>query len=191
MPPSRGGGTLFSQAEVQPSRGRLVVDCKEAPESAADLRDPSCLAAVLAHLEREFGIESVVLSHFVERQYGADAMDALRRIVAMANLLNQLGSRPPAPNFPGLSRKKVNAKCAACPFHPKTLFDGLRSRLERGYAEFHEAFTGATEQLHRYKEPGCGTCVSATTNDLIYLFRSATNFGEAAIRASPPEEVSR
>ena len=167
------------------------MDCKEGAESATDLRDPSCLAAVLVHMEREFGIESVVLSHYVERQYGAKAMAALRGIVAMANLLNQLGSRPPSPNFPSLSRKQVKAKCSACPFHPKTLFDGLRSRLERGFAEFHVAFTGATEQLHRYREPGCATCVSATTNDLIYLYRSATTFGEAAIRAAPPEEVSR
>jgi hypothetical protein len=182
---------LFSQAEGQPSRGRLVVDCKEAPESEADLRDPSCLAAVLGHMEREFGIESVVLSHYVERQYGADAMDALRRIVAIANLLTQLGSRPPAPNFPGLSRKQITAKCEACRFNPKTLFDGLRSRLERGFTEFHASFAGTTEQLQRYREPGCAACVSATTNDLVYLFRSTTAFGDAALKASPPEEVSR
>jgi len=182
---------LFSKAEVQPSRERLVVDCKEGPESAADLRDPSCLAAVLGHLEGEFGIENVILSHYVERQYGPSAMEALRRIVEMAGLLSQLGTRPPAPNFPGLSRKQVAAKCAACPFNPRTLFDRLRSSLKRGFEEFHTAFSEATGELHRYREPGCKACVSATTNDLIYLFRSATDFGEATIRASPPTEVSR
>ena len=64
---------MFSQVEVQPSRGRLIVDCKDAPDAAADLRDPGCLAAVLGHLEREFGIDSVILSHYVERQYGPAA----------------------------------------------------------------------------------------------------------------------
>lgn len=181
---------MFSKAEVPPSRGRLVVDCKEAPDSAADLRDPTCIAAVLGHLEREFGIESVVLSHYVERQYGPIAMDTLRRILAMANLLSQLGARPPAPNFPGLSRKQIASKCGACPFHPRTLFDGLRSKLMRGFAEFHTGFTDSTEKLNRYREPGCRSCVSATTNDLIYLFRSTAAFGDAVVRGSPPEEAS-
>ena len=191
MPPTRGGGSLFSKAEVQPSRGRLIVDCKEAPESAATLRDPACLSAVLGHLEREFGIESVVLSHYVERQYGAKAMDALRHILTLANLLGQLGERPPSPNFPGVSRKQVRAKCGACPFNPRTLFEGLRSRLGRGFVDFHAGFSESTEKLHRYREPGCRACVSATTNDLIYVFHSAAAFGKSAIKSSSPEEVAR
>jgi hypothetical protein len=165
------------------------VDCKEAPDSAADLRDPGCLAAVLGHLEREFGIESVVLSHYVERQYGPTAMVLLREILAITNLLSQLSTRPPTPNFPGLSRKQVASKCASCPFNPGTLFDGLRSKALRGFKEFHAAFSESTENLYRYREPGCKTCVSATTNDLVYLFRSVAVFGGAAIKASPPEEA--
>src|SRR6266545_8362951 len=83
------GNAMFSQAEVQPSRARLVVECKEAPDSAADLRHAECRAAVLGHLEREFGIENVVLSHYVEKQYGPRAMDVLRRTLVLANLLVQ------------------------------------------------------------------------------------------------------
>ena len=77
---------MFSKAEVQPSRARLIIDCKEAPESEADLRHPKCRSAVLGHLEHEFGVESVILSHYVERQYGPRAMEALRRILALAGL---------------------------------------------------------------------------------------------------------
>lgn len=182
---------MFSQAEVQPSRGRLIVECKEAPDSAADLRDPACRAAVLGHLEGEFGVESVVLSHYVERQYGPAAMELLRRILGLGNLLNQLGSRPPAPNFPALSRRQVASKCAACPFNPRTLFDGLRARLLRGFAEFHQAFAEATDALYAYREPGCRGCTSATGSDLIYVFREGSAFAESVMKASPPEEPLR
>jgi len=181
---------VFSQAEVQPSRGRLIVDCKDAPDSASDLRDPTCLAAVLGHLERAFGIESVVLSHYVERQYGRATMTVLRRILAVLRLLDQLGTRPPAPNFPSLSRTEIASKCRACPFHPKTLFEGLRSRALRGFAEFHAALSASTEKLYGYREPGCNACVSATTTDLVYLFRSVSAFGDDALIPDANEEGS-
>ena len=166
------------------------MDCKDAPDAAADLRDPGCLAAVLGHLEREFGIDSVVLSHYVERQYGPAAMNLLREILAITNLLSQLSTRPPQPNFPGVSRRQVAAKCAACPFNPATLFEGLRSRAVRGFDEFHAAFSASIEKLYRYREPGCKDCVSSTTNDLSYLFRSVIAFGEGAVKTSPPQEAS-
>ena len=181
---------MFSQVEVQPSRGRLVVDCKDAPDAAADLRDAGCLAAVLGHLEREFGIDSVVLSHYVERQYGPAAMSLLRELLTVTNLLSQLGTRPPQPNFPGVSRRQVAVKCAACPFNPATLFEGLRSRAARSFDEFHGAFSSTIEKLSHYREPGCKGCVSATTSDLSYLFRAVVAFGEAAVKTAPPQEAS-
>src|SRR2546427_12790021 len=94
---------MFSHAEVEPSRARLVVDCKEAPDSAADLRDPTCRSAILGRLAGEFGIESVVLSHYVEKQYGVRSMDLLRQGLAPPPLMGQLGSRPTSPNFPARS----------------------------------------------------------------------------------------
>ena len=166
------------------------MDCKDAPDSAADLRDPRCLAVVLGHLERAFGIENVVLSHYVERQYGRAAMNVLRRILAVLSLLDQLGTRPPAPNFPSLSRKEVASKCRTCPFHPKTLFDGLRSRAMQGFSELHATLTSSTEKLYAYREPGCTACVNATTSDLIYLFRSVSDFGDDALVPDASEEGS-
>ena len=179
---------MFSQAEVQPSRGRLIVDCKDALNAAADLRDPSCLASVLGHLERAFGVENVVLSHYVERQYGQATMKVLRRILAIVSLLDQLGTRPPSPNFPSLSRKEVASKCRACPFHPKALFEGLRSRVVRDYAEFHATLSASTEKLYGYREPGCTACVNATTNDLIYLFGSVSAFADDMLVPDASEE---
>src|SRR5437867_7733909 len=179
---------MFFRAEVQPSQARLVVDCKDAPESAADLRHPECREAVLGLLEREFGIESVILSHYVERQYGPRAMEALRRILALANLLAQLATRAPAPNFPGMSKKQVAAKCAGCPFHPKALFSGMRGKLLRDFMGFRAAFADLADKLQRYREPGCRTCTAATTTDLVYAFQEAVACGEAVLQAAPPEE---
>jgi len=180
---------VFSQVELQPSRARLVVDCKEAPDEAADLRDPACLAAVLGHLEREFGVESVVLSHYVEKQYGPRAMDILRRILAYARLLNQVGTRRPTPAFSDLSKKQAVAKCTACPFRPRTLFAGLRERLLGQFATFHAAFTEAADRVDRHREPGCEACTATTANDLVYLLREFIAFGEAVVDLSPSEEV--
>ncbi len=180
---------MFSQAELQPSRARLVVDCKDAPEEAADLREPACLAAVLGHLEREFGVESVVLSHYVEKQYGPRAMDVLRRILAYARLLSQVGTRRPAPAFPALSRKQVAARCAACPLRPRTLFAVLRETLLRRFAAFPAGLTGAAERVDRHRDPGCRACTAATANDLVYLYGELLAFGEAAIALAPPEEA--
>ncbi len=179
---------MFSKAEVQPSRARLIIDCKEAPESEADLRHPKCRSAVLGHLEHEFGVESVILSHYVERQYGPRAMEALRRILALAGLLTQLGARPPAPNFPGTTKKQVVARCAACPFRPQTLFGGLREALLADFARFHAAFAEVTGRLHHYRESGCRACTSGTANDLVYIFQEVVGFGEACLQAGPPEE---
>jgi len=189
--PGPWGECVFSQAEVQPSRARLVVDCKEAPDSVADLRHPECLSAVLGHLEREFGIESVVLSHYVEKQYGSRTMDTLRRTLGLASLFSQVGSRPPSPKFPGFSKKQIALKCAACPFHPRTLFRGLREDLLRDFAAFHGAFADIAEKLYRYREPGCRTCTAATTNDMIYVFQEVARFGEAVLRTAPPPEAPR
>ncbi len=207
---------MFSQAEVQPSKGRLIVDCKEAPETSADLRDPACLAAVLRHLEREFGIEAVVLSHYVEKQYGSRAMEALQKLLALARLVGQMASREPSPNFPGTPKKQVAAKCAACAFNPRALFGRLREKVLGDFAAFHAAkcaacafnprapfgrlrekvlgdfaafhaeFLASAEALRRYRDAGCTACTAATANDLIYLFREAVNFGEASIEAAPP-----
>jgi len=185
----RGGGIVFSQVELQPSRARLVVDCKEAPEEAADLRDPACLAAVLGHLEREFGVESVVLSHYVEKQYGPKAMKILRGILGYARLLNQVGTRRPTPAFSGLSKKQTAAKCAPCPLRPRTLFAGLRERLLGHFATFHAAFTEAADRVDRHREPGCEACTATTENDLVYLFREFVAFGEATVALSSPEEA--
>ena len=179
---------MFSRSEVQPSRARLIVECKEAPDSTADLRDPGCRAAVLRHLEHEFGIETIVLSHYVEKQYGARAMDILRRILAIVGLLDRLGSRAPTPKFPGLTRKQVAAKCSACPFNPKTLFGSLRGRFVEDFAKFHAAFSRTTTGLARYREPGCRDCTAATANDLIYLFHRVAAFGASSVKASLPEE---
>ncbi len=180
---------MFSQAELQPSRGRLIVDCKEAPDEAADLRDPACLAAVLGHLEREFGVESVVLSHYVERQYGPKAMDALRRILAYARLLNQMGARRPAPAFPALSKKQVAARCGGCPFRPRTLFAGLRERLLGAFASFPAAFRQTAARIDGYREPGCAACTGTTANDLVYLFRELLEFDRAVADLGPGKEA--
>ncbi len=180
---------MFSQAELQSSRGRLIVDCKEAPEDAADLRDPACLAAVLGHLEREFGVESVVLSHYVEKQYGPRAMDVLRRILAYARLLNQVGTRRPTPAFAGLSRKQVAARCGPCPFRPRALFSGLRERLLGRFGTFPAALTDAADRVALHRDPGCAACTATTVNDLAYLFKELVAFGEAVVALSPPEGV--
>jgi len=181
---------MFSHAEVEPSRARLVVDCKEAPDSAADLRDPTCRSAILGRLEGEFGIESVVLSHYVEKQYGVRSMDLLRQVLALTRLMGQLGSRPPSPNFPGLSRRQVSSKCAACPFHPKSLFEGLRNQLARDFESFRGAFETAARSLQRYREEGCRDCTGTTTSDLLFLYREVAAFA-IATRTSATEEAGQ
>ena len=182
---------MFSKAEVQPSRARLIIDCKEAPESEADLRHPKCRSAVLGHLEHEFGVESVILSHYVERQYGPRAMEALRRILALAGLLTQLGARPPAPNFPGTTKKQV---VAALLFTTGYASTNVSSALSQTRFTWNHTPAGGTTinsgdrlivEIWLHATAGAA---GGTANDLVYIFQEVVGFGEACLQAGPPEE---
>jgi hypothetical protein len=166
----------------------MVVDCKDLPDALADLKHPRCRQGILTNLLREFRVESVVLSHYYERQYGKASLDVLERILALHRLLEQMAARPPSPRFPHLGRKQVRAKCAACPFNPGTLFPRLRAALHTDFRTFHRTFLEGAEALHRYREKGCRTCVQATGADLLYLYRETEAFGEHLLTVRPARE---
>ena len=174
----------FSRYEVVPSKRRLIVDCKEGPDLAADLRSPECRRGVLLDLTQELGIESIVLSHYHEKQYGKASLAILSGLLDLARLLDRFTTRPPAPDFPRLSRRDVAAKCAACPFNPQTMFPRLKEPLLEDFAAFHGAFSDLVERLLAYREPGCRACTKPTREDLIFLFRRTVAFGEAAIQGA-------
>lgn len=158
-----------------------MVDCKDSLDLLADLENPQCRAAVLSHLSGQVGVESIVLSHHREKQYGRAAVAVLYRILELARAIERLSGREPTPNFPGRSRREVSARCAACRFNPRSLFPGLREALLRDFSEFHGRFADTAGRLHAYRERGCRACTAVTRDDMIFLFREWVAFGERAL----------
>lgn len=168
----------FSRVEVDPSRARMMVDCKDLPDAFADLRHPECRRAVLDHLRQTLRVESLILAHYAERQYGAPSLAILDRIAALLALLDRMGTRAPAPRFPHLPRRRVEAMCRGCPHNPQRLFPRLREALAADFRTFHERFLTAAQALERYRVSGCDSCTTATRADLLFLYQRTEDFGE-------------
>lgn len=159
---------MFEDAEVD-AEGRLVVRCDDAPETAADLAQPGCLAAVLHHLWGETSVRGVVLVHDREKAYGTRAMAVLDGLLALARLLDQFAERTPAPTFPGFTAKEAEAVCATCEFRPATLYARLRQALLQDPSAFPEPLGEVCTALAAYEEEGCRGCAGATVQDLRVL----------------------
>jgi len=139
------------------------------PEELWDLRQPEGLRTILDALREEPRVETLVLSQVKERRYGRRAVAGLNALLGLLRLGEQLASRNPSPEFPGESPRKTRARCAKCPFQPRTLLARLTQKILTRLPEFHAEFALRAQALARHREPGCARCVDLTRRDLEIL----------------------
>lgn len=167
-PQPPGGTGLLEDIEVD-GDGRLILQCGDAPPEVADLAHPDCLAAVLRTMRETAAVRDIILVRDREKAFGPRARSALRALLAITRLLDQLATREPTPDFPGFTAKEVAAVCAKCPFRPARMFEDLRSSLFGGPHPFLEALKDLAASLEEYEEEGCEACMGATIQDLRVL----------------------
>jgi hypothetical protein len=177
---------MFDTYHMDHARGLMFVDCDDIDADEPDLKDPRCLRAVLGNLCNELRVDGIVLNHYREKHYGRKTLKALREVIALSSLLDQLKGQEALPNFPGLAKKEVQVRCDACPFNPRLLFTSLREILLDGLPEinfpaFAAEFTAKARDLQRHKYKGCSCCTSRTVDDLSFLLSEIESFADKVL----------
>jgi len=140
----------------------LRCDCGDCPRGA-NLKDARCLPRVLRTLDRNYGISSITLSHFVEAQYTGDSMRALERMLAVKRLLDRMATRSPGPGGRPLS------DCGGCALNPGMMFNTLTGLFMSDQAKFHDAYLKAAILLNQGRGPACRECLDKTKGDFVFL----------------------
>ncbi len=177
---------MFDSYHMDYAKGLMYVDCGDADVDEPDLKDPICLKAVLKNLRGELRVDGVILNHLREKHYGRKTLRALREIIALSSLLDELASQEPLPNFPGLTKREVSARCEACPFNAKVLFSRLKSLLldnlpEIDFPSFATEFAMKTRELAGHTYKGCLGCTGRTVDDLSYLLSEIESFADRTL----------
>jgi hypothetical protein len=154
----------------------MVAKCKEC-EGEGDLTDQKCLSGMLNAISKEFNIDSIILSHFVERFYEKNAVDVLRDMAGLVKEFDRLSFRDPLKQY--FSEKEIpsqRSKCQACEKNPQNLFPELRGLFIMDIEKFYKNFTQRIRTVYTTtNEPKCKKCISTTNNDIIYIFDKLEN----------------
>jgi hypothetical protein len=149
----------------------LTLSCKDCslkarPDGsvpASPLSDPRCLRNLLEALAAEQGMDTLILAGHIETQLQAEGMEALERIVVLANDLAHLALREP----PAGSRD-----CARCGLHPQRLFGELRNVLVADLSAFPEALKGGISRVQAASvapaDRACAQCAQDTSGDIAF-----------------------
>ncbi len=155
---------------------KMVFDCREDP-GPATLANRACRIRVLEALGREFAVDAVVLSDFIETQYTEESLELLLRLNELNQDLKRLGLRDPyAAYFAGredlssAQKSKQRETCQGCTYNPMRMFPSLEetfaANVVKGYAEFGR---GAEVLQGADRPPVCNPCLEASAGDFAYL----------------------
>ena len=176
----------FDSYHMDYAKGLMYIDCGDAGDREPDLKDPACLRAVLKHLHGELRVDGIILNHHREKHYGRKTLRALREIIALSAMLDELAAQKPLPNFPGLTRKEVSTRCDACPFNAGPLFVRLKSLLlddlpEIDFFSFAGEFAAKVREMEAHTYKGCLGCTRRTADDLSFLLSEVEAFADRAL----------
>jgi hypothetical protein len=157
---------------------KMVFDCREEP-GPAQLTNRSCRIRVLEALGREFAVDAVVLSDFVETQYADESLDLLLQLNQLSQDLKRLGLRDPYARYFASEEEYSASKlakqkdtCENCRHSPPRLFPAMDASLKGNVVKTYANFEKAAEALKNAQRPtACNPCLEATATDFDYLFR--------------------
>jgi hypothetical protein len=153
---------------------KMTAKCRECVGKHT-LEDRACLRAVIAAYSKEFNVDTITLSHFIETQYYDQSIDLLKNMIQFSNELENLSMRDPAEEYFRATTPSAQRKypCGNCQYNPKTIFSGLRGIFVEDITGFYNQFKSSVVQLQRGpagKTEHCKRCVKATLEDLDYTF---------------------
>ena len=177
---------MFDSYQMDYAKGLMLIECKDADVTEPDLKDPRCLQAVLANLSNELRVDGIVLNHYREKHYGRKTLKALREVIALSSLLDQLAGQEALPNFPGLTKKEKQVRCEACIFSPASLFSRFKELLvgdlpNIDFPAFAAEFTIRAREMARHKYKGCQNCTGRTVDDLSFLLNEVAAFADKVL----------
>ncbi len=156
---------------------KMVFDCREEP-GPARLTDRSCRIRVLEALGREFAVNAVVLSDFVETQYASESLQLLLKLTELSQDLKRLGLRDPYATYfasqkalSSSQKTKQRETCKECRFNPRRMFPGLDASLKANVVKTYANFGKGADALKNAQKPAvCDPCLEASGEDFDYLF---------------------
>lgn len=174
---------MFDTYHMDYAKGLMIVDCKNERAEEPDLKDRRILKSVLEKLTRELRVDGLILNHFREKHYGRKTLKALRQVIVLFTAIDQLAGQASIPNFGGLGRKDVQARCQACQFNIGPLFTRLKELLlgdlpRIDFPAFKAELTVKTTEMARHRYKGCQACIGRTVDDISYLLTEIERLAE-------------
>ncbi|MEW5761474.1 MAG: hypothetical protein AB1779_11990 [Candidatus Thermoplasmatota archaeon] len=154
---------------------RMVAACKECGGKSS-LKEEECFKKILNSFANEFGVDNVILSHYIQVQYHGGAIELMKKMLQISNELNHLSSREPTTEYAALIKNKGEQvkKCSKCSLYPQSLFLSLREAFITDIVKFYELFQEKVREAgalyaSQLPEP-CRTCINVTGGDLGFLY---------------------
>ncbi|UCF08837.1 MAG: hypothetical protein JSW28_03870 [Thermoplasmata archaeon] len=170
----------------------MVAKCKEC-DGEGGLTDQKCLMGMLNAVSKEFNIDSIILSHYIERLYEKDAVDVLRHMARLVKEFDRLSIRNPLKQY--FSEKEIPAqrsKCQGCDMNPQNLFPEMRQQFIMNVENFYMVFLDRVRSIYSAsKDPKCKQCLSTTNSDIVYLFDKLEDLREDIIYKAFKIKVKR
>lgn len=145
--------TCGHKIRQEEGKRKLVINCKECEE---DFSLDHCFPGILLALEKEYQIDSIILSDYIERQYSGEGIEVLKSIADVINRLERW-----------TSRSEGKKECQKCPIHPPEMYSDIRGLSLRDPGAAYEALLNYSKEL--MKKNGCPKCRRSTKEELTVL----------------------
>ncbi len=141
--------------EIRQEKGKrkLVINCKECDD---DFSLKHCLSGILLTLEKEYQVDTIILSDYVERQYSKEEVTLLKNIADLINRLERWASR-----------SEDKKQCGDCPLHPPEMYSALRDSLLVDPGSAYSSLLKYSKEL--MKKDGCPKCRRSTKEEFTVL----------------------
>jgi len=145
--------TCDHKIRQEEGKRKLIINCKECQD---DFSLDNCLPGILLALEKEYQIDSIIISDHIERQYGGEDIELLKNIAQLINRLERWTSRSGA--------KK---QCSKCPIHPPEMYSDIRDSLLIDPGSAYSSLLEYSREL--MKKSGCAECRRSTKEEFTVL----------------------
>ncbi len=150
----------------------MVLKCKRCP--GPHKIEQKCLGPLLAAFSKEYDIDTVKMSHFIEKEYHGISIELLRKISQLADEIEDLSLREPTEEYSAYKGKNDPKKtvCQRCTLYPRKFFTKLRVLLIKDISKFYALNKKIVGKLPLFKKKTsfCHRCIHDTTEDLNYIF---------------------
>lgn len=158
------------------NKTKMIADCKECG-GRATLKNSKCMIGILNAMSKEYNVDSIILSHYIETRYSDAAMDLLRKKVELLREFDQLSIREPYNEYflnddelTSAQKSKQKTVCEKCGLKPSLIFTTLKNSFIKDIDHFYNDFSSLSGNIAKHKEPQCSSCIKTSKSDFIYIF---------------------